>query len=234
MSSDNEELRLTVEEDDLLNEILCMNTNVKTTTQSKESIKIDDKSTNKTNSTNEPVSQIKKLKINATQQTKQKDENNEQCPKDENNEQCPKDENKEKSSEQEVGSVQPKIQKRQRDRLETRDPKISCLRHSDESSSTNNGTKSYSGEDDKKNVEYETDPAVLARRQKDIDYGKNTIGYDRYIKMVPKEQRTKDHPRTPPKYNKYSRRGWDGMIKLWRKQLHNWDPPKENENTEQC
>lgn len=225
MSSDNEELRLTVEEDDLLNEILCMNTNVKTTKQSKESIKLDDKSTNKTNSTNEPVSQIKKLKINATQQTKQKDENNEECPKDENNE---------KSSEQEVGSVQPKIQKRQRDRLETRDPKISCLRHNDESSSTNNSTKSYSGEDDKKNVEYETDPTVLARRQKDIDYGKNTIGYDRYIKMIPREQRTKDHPRTPPKYNKYSRRGWDGMIKLWRKQLHNWDPPKENENTEQC
>ncbi|XP_015175721.1 PREDICTED: histone RNA hairpin-binding protein [Polistes dominula] len=227
MSSDNEELRLTVEEDDLLNEILCMNTNVKTNAQSKESIKIDDKSTNKTSSTNESVSQIKKLKIDATQQIKQqKDENNEQCTR--------KHENKDKSKEQEVGPVQPKIQKRQRDTLETRDPKISCLRHNDESSSTNNGTKSYSGDDDRRNVEYETDPAVLARRQKDIDYGKNTIGYDRYIKIVPKEQRTKDHPRTPPKYNKYSRRGWDGMIKLWRKQLHNWDPPKENENTEQC
>ncbi|KAI4497683.1 hypothetical protein M0802_007223 [Mischocyttarus mexicanus] len=234
MNSDNDELTLTVEEDDLLNEILCMNTNVKTNTPLKESIKIDDKSTNKTNSTNESVSQIKELNINSTQETKQKDEDNERSSWNEDNERSPKDENKEKSSEQEVGSVQPKIHKRQRDRLETRDPKISCLRRSDESISTSNGTKSYSGEDDKRNVEYETDPAVLARRQKDIDYGKNTIGYDRYIQIIPKEQRLKDHPRTPPKYNKYSRRGWDGMIKLWRKQLHNWDPPKENENTEQC
>ena len=32
----------------------------------------------------------------------------------------------------------------------------------------------------------ETDPHRLQQRQKQVDYGKNTLGYDRYLQLVPK------------------------------------------------
>jgi len=35
-------------------------------------------------------------------------------------------------------------------------------------------------------LERETDPLILSRRQKQIDFGKNTIGYVKYLEQVPK------------------------------------------------
>lgn len=90
-----------------------------------------------------------------------------------------------------------------------------------ESSSSSADSSSQSS---RKPIEYEKDVSILERRQKQIDYGKNTLGYENYIKQVPRDKRTKQHPRTPPKHIKYSRRAWDGLVKVWRKELHCFDP----------
>ncbi|XP_070541104.1 histone RNA hairpin-binding protein-like isoform X1 [Ptychodera flava] len=66
----------------------------------------------------------------------------------------------------------------------------------------------------------ETDEEVLARRQKQIDYGKNTAAYWTYVKQLPRSKRSKHHPKTPSKYQVCSRRSFDAQVKNWKKQLH--------------
>jgi len=71
----------------------------------------------------------------------------------------------------------------------------------------------------------ETDPDVVRRRSKQIEYGKSTAEYKEYAHAVPREERLAHHPKTPNLHRKYSRRAWDGLVRLWRCKLHVWDKP---------
>ncbi|XP_059159139.1 histone RNA hairpin-binding protein-like isoform X2 [Physella acuta] len=71
----------------------------------------------------------------------------------------------------------------------------------------------------------EEDPLRLARREKDILYGKTTDAYKKYVSTIPKNLRSGDlklHPRTPEKTRKCSRRSWDSQVKIWKRRLHSW------------
>lgn len=75
-----------------------------------------------------------------------------------------------------------------------------------------------------KGVLKETDPRRLAQRQKQIEYGKATPGYQDYVKQVAKSKRKREDPKTPNKYQVCSKRSWDGQVRKWRRMLHFYDP----------
>ena len=78
----------------------------------------------------------------------------------------------------------------------------------------------------------EDDPRRLEMRQKQIDFGYNTLGYARYVELVPKTRRSRDknkHPRTPDVKQVCSKRSFHGQVKKWRRLLHAWDPPVEED-----
>lgn len=81
----------------------------------------------------------------------------------------------------------------------------------------------------------ETDAHRIAQRQKQIDYGKNTLGYQRYTEEVPRYLRRKIstriavHPETPDVRQICSKRSFDGQAKKWRRELHLWDPVEDDD-----
>ncbi|ETP29199.1 hypothetical protein F442_21630 [Phytophthora nicotianae P10297] len=111
------------------------------------------------------------------------------------------------------------------------------MRHGDQDHSRNGNSNKDRGNSDNSDVkgpmvktladEKETDPHRLAQRQKQIDYGKNTIGYDRYCAQVPRHQRRPGkHPMTPDKTKCIGKKVFDGMVRKWRQALHKYDPPE--------
>ena len=64
----------------------------------------------------------------------------------------------------------------------------------------------------------------VLKRQQQIDYGKNTLGYAEYLKEVPKSRRSRRHPKTPDIILKVSKRAFNGIVKRWRQALHEYDP----------
>lgn len=87
----------------------------------------------------------------------------------------------------------------------------------------------FQKENTPKNKTFIVDEHRLQKRQKQIDFGKNTLAYGRYIDAVKREDRTKEDPNTPDKFQACSTRSWVGQIKIWRRKLHVWDPPSEGQ-----
>jgi len=75
----------------------------------------------------------------------------------------------------------------------------------------------------------EQDRHRLAQRQKQIDYGKNTLAYDRYSSLISRQDRKKSDPMTPEKRQVCSKRSWDAQVRAWRRALHQYDPNYKDE-----
>jgi len=69
-------------------------------------------------------------------------------------------------------------------------------------------------------LKLERNPMVLARRERQLSYGRNTSSYDKYLDLVDKKSRDRTMPRTPQKNRVYSRRQWDGLVDKWKKDVH--------------
>lgn len=67
----------------------------------------------------------------------------------------------------------------------------------------------------------------ILKRRKMISYGKNTVGYDEYLKKIPKNKRKPrcpDHPVTPDATRDIPWKRFHGLVRSWRRALHKYDP----------
>jgi histone RNA hairpin-binding protein len=70
----------------------------------------------------------------------------------------------------------------------------------------------------------------VSQRLKQIEFGKSTLGYDAYRRLVPLAKRVPGRdPVTPDAHSAMPKRAFDAARKAWRRQLHTYDPPEEDE-----
>lgn len=76
-------------------------------------------------------------------------------------------------------------------------------------------------------IDTEVEPVwTLRQRRRDVEKGKSQRSYARYRLLVPIQKRIEGiHPRTPPVLQTCSARSWRGQIRVWRRALHDYDPP---------
>eukprot|EP01062_Namystynia_karyoxenos_P018075 TRINITY_DN1669_c0_g4_i1.p2 TRINITY_DN1669_c0_g4~~TRINITY_DN1669_c0_g4_i1.p2 ORF type:complete len:505 (+),score=160.06 TRINITY_DN1669_c0_g4_i1:98-1516(+) len=72
--------------------------------------------------------------------------------------------------------------------------------------------------------EMEQDLHRLRQRQKQIEFGMATQGYANFLEAKARGLQTPaQEPRIPNIYQKCSKRSWDGQVRRWRQQLHEFD-----------
>lgn len=68
----------------------------------------------------------------------------------------------------------------------------------------------------------EVDGHRLAQRQKQIDFGKNTLAYDRFVEVCPRHSRRRGDPMTPVINQVCSKRSFLGQVISWRKAVYSY------------
>lgn len=74
----------------------------------------------------------------------------------------------------------------------------------------------------------ETDPHRIQQRMKQVQFGLSTRGYQNFIRTVPEEVRDQVL-RIPDVFQKCSKRSWDGQVRKWRRELHQYDSVEKKE-----
>lgn len=75
-----------------------------------------------------------------------------------------------------------------------------------------------------------TDPVHAKRihqRRRQVLFGKNTAGYEEYLKHIPRHKRrhrSVDCPMTPDYMADIPTKRWQGLMNAWRRALHKYDP----------